>query len=231
MFRYLLIGIIFFSITTTSYSQDSTLGLPEIEKYVIDSLYYTAILNGAPDIKAAEHRIERLDQILKREKKSWMDSFTFFFQVFEFDVDNDFERFQQRQDNVGTIGIFSNFSLNLRVDIGTIFQTKHNIGAAAADKKVAEAEKESAHWELRRWFIQQYSEYKLQIERARARLKRVETLREQMKLAEQRFKKGEIDLEEYFEWQKEMQEAVEAYQEAKLEAERIFLTIQSRSNL
>jgi len=231
MYRYLLISFIFLSGYSFSFAQDSTIALPEIEKYVIDSLYYTAILNGAPDIKAAEFDVERLDQILQREKKSWMDTFTFFFQVFEFDVDNDFRLAQQQQNNVGTIGIFSNFSLNLRVELGTLFQTKHNVKAAAANKKIAEAELESAYWDLKQWFIQQYSEYRLQLERARARLQRVETLRKQMQLAEERFKKGELDLEEYFEWQKEVQQAVEAYQEAKLEAERIFLIIQSRSNL
>ena len=190
-----------------------------LKPQVIDSLFSASLAN-VPELRIQNQRVAYYDQLLRREKKSWMNSFNVGVQFLSLSYDSELE--------ASRLGILPNLGVSLQIGIANLFTTKNNIRAAKAEKQIAVESRAIAYRELRQWFIDHYAAYRTALDKANARKRTLETIKSQMALIEQRFKQNEIDLNTYLEWQNGYEQAWESYREARVETEKVFQTITNR---
>ncbi len=191
-------------------------------RMMADSLATIALTN-TPEIEQQDFELAIRDEKIKREKLGWLSSFRMGVQFLSVnqDYDNDITR----------VGVLPTLGVSLQLDFERFFTTPSRIRSARYESEIIKLEKTRLEKVRVNQISSYYYDYVLLIEQTQVRFTTLQTVKEQGKLIEERFKNGETDLNTYLNSVNSVDNAKEAFYETKIAAEKMLTLLENELGL
>lgn len=191
-------------------------------RMMADSLAMIALTN-TPEIDQQDFELAIRDEKIKREKLGWLSSFRMGVQFLSVnqDFDNDITR----------VGVLPTLGVSLQLDFERFFTTPSRIRSARYESEIIKLEKTRLEKVRVNEISDYYYDYVLLIEQTQVRFTTLQTVKEQGKLIEERFKNGETDLNTYLNAVNSIDNAMEAFYETKIAAEKMLTLLENELGL
>lgn len=190
----------------------------EYHRSMADSLAKLGLYT-APEIDQQDYELKIREEKIKREKLGWLSSFNMGVQFLS--VSQDYNQ------GVTNIGILPTLGVSLQIDFERFFTTPSRIRSARLESSIILLEKQRLIKVRESQVTSAYFDYVLLIEQTRSRFTTLQTVKEQLKLIEERFRNGETDLETYLNTVTAVDNAREAFYETKIAAEKTLALIEN----
>ena len=187
-------------------------------RMMADSLAKVASLN-TPEIEQQDYQLEIREENIRREKLGWLSSFRMGLQFLS--VDQDYSQ------GVTRIGVLPTLGVSLQVDFERFFTTPSRIRSARYESSIIKLEKDRLIKNRQAEITSIYYDYILLIEQTRNRYATLQTIKEQGKLVEERFRNGETDLDTYLNSVSAVDNALEAFYETRIASEKVLALLEN----
>ncbi|MEO1021623.1 MAG: TolC family protein [Bacteroidota bacterium] len=187
-----------------------------------DSLAALALLN-TPEIDQQNYELAIRDEKIKREKLGWLSSFRMGLQFLS--VNQDFDN------DVTRVGVLPTLGVSLQLDFERFFTTPSRIRSARHESQIIKLEKTRLENVRVNQITSFYYDYVLLVEQTQVRYTTLQTVKEQGKLIEERFRNGETDLDTYLNSVNSIDNATEAFYETKIAAEKMLTLLENELGL
>ena len=185
-----------------------------------DYLAQLAWVNGQEkSISEIEVRIAEKEVLLK--KKKWMDDISFTFNLNEVSLENVLDK--DKSDNI-VINPLYQFTAGIR--LSTLFSNKHNREIAEAKVELANLENNQKKLKIRQMVVSRYKLLLLAKDILKVRIDSEENTLSNYNYASERFKNGQLGLEELIRAQESYQNAIESRLSAATDIELLILEIE-----
>lgn len=178
-----------------------------------------ARIQELPELRKQDLEIEAARERYLQEKKGWLSSFKLGVQFLS--ISQDFDA------GVTQVGILPTIGLNLQLDLERFSTTRSRVRAALIEREIAQYEYERIHIEKIAEFNALYLEWAYAKEQVDIRFQSLNTMKEQALLQEERFRDGEIDLNDYLNSVNALDNAREAYAQANSAEQKLRTQIQT----
>ncbi len=185
---------------------------------IADSLSVIA-LGNTPEIAQQDYELEIREEKIKREKLGWLSSFRMGIQFLNVAQDYD--------NGVTKIGVLPNMGVSLQIDFERFFTTPSRIRSARMESSIIKLEKDRMVKVRQNEIVSFYYDYVLLVEKTQNRFTTLQTIKEQGKLVEERFRSGETDLNAYLNSVTAIDNAKEAFYETKIASEKILALLEN----
>jgi outer membrane protein TolC len=191
-------------------------------RMMADSLARIA-LTSTPEIDQQDFELLIRDEKIKREKLGWLSSFRMGVQFLSVnqDFDNDITR----------VGVLPTMGVSLQLDFERFFTTPSRIRSARYESENIKLEKTRLEKVRVNQITSFYYDYVLLVEQTQVRFTTLQTVKEQGKLIEERFRNGETDLNTYLNSVNSIDNATEAFYETKIAAEKMLTLLENELGL
>ena len=194
----------------------------EYHRMIADTLAQMGLVNSQV-IEQQDYELMIRDEKIKREKLGWLSSFRLGLQFLS--VNQDFEN------DVTRVGVLPTLGVSLQVDFERFFTTPSRIRSARHEKSIIQLEQQRLMEVRKNEITSLYYEYVLMTEKTGVRFTTLQTVRDQKKLIEERFRNGEADLETYLNIVNSADNATEAFYETKIQAEKALALIEEELDI
>ena len=191
-------------------------------RMMADSLAKIA-LTSTPEIDQQDFELLIRDEKIKREKLGWLSSVRMGVQFLS--VNQDFDN------DVTRVGVLPTLGVSLQLDFERFFTTPSRIRSARYESEIIKLEKTRLEKVRVNQISSFYYDYVLLIEQTQVRFTTLQTVKEQGKLVEERFKNGETDLNTYLNSVNSIDNAKEAFYETKIAAEKMLTLLENELGL
>ena len=190
----------------------------EYHRKIADSLSVIA-LGNTPEIKQQDYELDIREEKIKREKMGWLSSFRMGIQFLN--VAQDY------QNDVTRVGVLPTMGVSLQLDFERFFTTPSRIRSARMESSIIKLEKDRMVKVRQSEIVSYYYEYVLLVEKTKNRYTTLQTIKEQGKLIEERFRNGETDLDAYLNSVTAVDNATEAFYETKIASEKVLALLEN----
>lgn len=213
MFRISLTIAFLLLLNTVSFAQSTdTLSLVQLEE---------AVQKQSLLVRQQQSEIKIQQERLKREELGWLSSFNMGIQFLS--LSNDVEQ------QTATVGFLPNLGVSLNINFEKLFTTSSRIRTAKAEIRKAKIQKDILSQDVLSEITELYYNYKTVKAQRDARYEVLTTVSNQTRLVEERFKRGETDIETYFKALMQLQEVQESYQMSAFATEKALKLIQLKT--
>ena len=186
-------------------------------RMIADSLSQMALEN-TPVIDQQDYELAIREEKIKREKMGWLSSFRMGVQFLS--VSQDFDN------EVTRVGVLPTLGVSLQVDFERFFTTPSRIRTARHETEIIKLEKDRLVQVRENQITDMYFNYVMQIEKTQTRYTTLQTVKDQSKLVEEKFRAGETTLENYLNAVNAVDNATEAFYETKITAEKLLAALE-----
>jgi outer membrane protein TolC len=201
-FTYLLFTFYFVLMAIATNAQQTLPNPPESFSENTDSLKRVAIEKSAL-LKGQIAEIAVKQEGVNREYRGWLSSFKMGIQFLN--VSQDFEQ------NITKVGVLPSLGVSIQVDFERLFNTSSNIRSAKLEKVKAEQTYLLQQQSVELQIQELIADLELGIQQAQIRYQTYFTIVDQLTLVEERFKRGEIELNSYLNALTAVEQARESY--------------------
>ena len=187
-------------------------------RMIADSLAQLGLLNS-PEINQQDYELKIRDEKIKREKMGWLSSFKMGVQFLS--VSQDYDA------GITKVGVLPTLGVSLQLDFERFFTTPSRIRSARHESSIIKLEKERLVKVRESQITSFYYEYVLLIEKTNTRFTTLQTIKEQAKLIEEKFRNGETDMDTYLNSVNSVDNAKEAFYETKIASEKVLALLEN----
>lgn len=192
--------------------ETDTLSLAELEQ---------AVQEQSLMVRQQQSEISVQQERLKREELGWLSSFNMGVQFLSLS--------NNTEEQTATVGFLPNLGVSLQINFEKLFTTNSRIRSAKAEIKKAKLQKQVMAREIIAEITELYYTYQTVKAQRDTRYQVLNTINTQTQIIEERFKRGETDIETYFKALMQLQEIQESYRIAAFEAEKTLRLIQLKT--
>lgn len=187
-------------------------------RMMADSIAKMSLLNS-PEISQQEYELKIKEEKIRREKMGWLSSFKMGLQFLSIDQNY----------NAGTtsVGILPSLGVSLQIDFERFFTTPSNVRSARHESSIIKLEIDKIINTRETRMMATYYDYVLLIEQTNTRFTTLQTIKDQSKLIEERFRNGETDLDTYLNSVSSVDNAKEAFYETKIASEKTLALLEN----
>ncbi len=190
----------------------------QYHRMIADSLAKMSLSNS-PEINQQDFELKIRDEKIKREKMGWLSSFKMGVQFLS--VNQDYDA------GVTKVGVLPTLGVSLQLDFERFFTTPSRIRSARHESSIIKLERDRLIKVRESQIMSFYYEYVLLIEKTNTRFTTLQTIKEQAKLIEEKFRNGETDLDEYLNSVNSVDNAKEAFYETKIASEKVLALLEN----
>lgn len=190
----------------------------QYHRMISDSLAKMSLSNS-PEINQQDFELKIRDEKIKREKMGWLSSFKMGVQFLS--VNQDYDA------GVTKVGVLPTLGVSLQLDFERFFTTPSRIRSARHESSIIKLERDRLIKVRESQIMSFYYDYVLLIEKTNTRFTTLQTIKEQAKLIEEKFRNGETDLDEYLNSVNSVDNAKEAFYETKIASEKVLALLEN----
>ena len=174
----------------------------------------------SPEVNQQEFELKIREELIRREKLGWLSSFKMGVQFLS--VSQDYDA------GITKVGVLPTLGVSLQLDFERFFTTPSRIRSARHESSIIKLERDRLIKAHETQVISVYYDYVLLTEQTNTRFLTLNTIKEQAKLVEEKFRNGETTLDEYLNSVSAVDNAIESFYETKIASEKTLALLENK---